>query len=69
MIYQLGVKPLKYEAINSEGLVKRLKRQNKTEEQLLEKSLRDLLKETKSLISIKINKYDDLIAEVKKEIL
>ena len=69
LIYQLGLKPLKYEAINSEGLVKTLKRQNKTEEQLLEKSLRDLLKETKSLISIKINKYDDLIAEVKKEIL
>ena len=69
MIYQLGLKPLKYEAINSEGLVKTLKRQNKTEEQLLEKALRNLLKETRSLISIKINKYDDLIAEVKKEIL
>ena len=69
LIYQLGVKPLKYEAINTEGLVKTLKRQNKTEEQLLEKSLRDLLKKTKSLISIKINEYDDLITEVKKEIL
>ena len=69
LIYQLGLKPLKYEAINSEGLVKTLKRQNKTEEQLLEKALRNLLKETRSLISIKINKYDDLIAEVKKEIL
>ena len=34
LIYQLGVKPLKYEAINTEGLVKTLKRQNKTEEQL-----------------------------------
>ena len=37
LVYQLGVKPLKYEAINMDGLLKNLKKQNKTEEKLLEK--------------------------------
>ncbi len=69
MIYQLGVKPLKYEAINTEGLIKTLKRQNKLEEKLLEKSLNDLLINTKNLLSIKIDEYNDLITEIKKEIL
>ena len=69
LVYQLGVKPLKYEAINMDGLVKNLKKQNKTEEKLLEKSLKDILKDNKNLVSIKIDEYDDLMVEVKKEIL
>ena len=47
LVYQLGVKPLKYEAINMDGLLKNLKKQNKTEEKLLEKSLKDILKDNK----------------------
>ena len=43
LVYQLGVKPLKYEAINMDGLLKNLKKQNKTEEKLLEKSVIDLI--------------------------
>ena len=69
LVYQLGIKPLKYEAINKEGLLKTLKKQNKTEEKLLEKSLNELLKGKKNLISIRIDDYDDLIIEIKKEIL
>ena len=69
LVYQLGIKPLKYEAINTEGLLKTLKRQNKLEEGLLEESLNDLLKNTKNLLFIKIDEYNDLITEVKKEIL
>ena len=66
--YQLGVKPLKYEAINMDGLLKKLKKQNKTEEKLLEKSLKDILKDNKNLVSIRIDEYDDLMVEIKKEI-
>ena len=69
LVYQLGVKPLKYEAINMDGLLKNLKKQNKTEEKLLEKSLKDILKDNKNLVSIRIDEYDDLMAEIKKEIL
>lgn len=69
LVYQLGIKPLKYEAINKEGLLKTLKKQNKTEENLLDKSLNELLKGKKNLISIRIDDYDDLIVEIKKEIL
>ena len=69
LVYQLGVKPLKYEAINMDGLLKKLKKQNKTEEKLLEKSLKDILKGNKNLFSIRIDEYDDLMVEIKKEIL
>ena len=69
LVYQLGVKPLKYEAINMDGLLKNLKKQNKTEEKLLEKSLKDILKDNKNLVSIRIDEYDDLMVEIKKEIL
>jgi sugar-specific transcriptional regulator TrmB len=68
-VYQLGIKPLKYEAINKDGLLNTLKKQNKNEEKLLEKSLSNLLKNKKNLISIRINDYDDLMIEIKKEIL
>ena len=51
LVYQLGIKPLKYEAINKEGL------------------LNELLKGKTNLISIRIDDYDDLIIEIKKEIL
>ena len=67
-VYQLGIKPLKYEAINKDGLLKTLKKQNKTEEKLLEKSLKIILKGKKNLISIRIDDYNDLIVEIKKEI-
>ena len=69
LVYQLGVKPLKYEAINMDGLLKNLKKQNKTEEKLLEKSLKDIMKGNKNLVSIRVDEYDDLMVEVKKEIL
>ena len=69
LVYQLGIKPLKYEAINKEGLLKILKKQNRTEEKLLGKSLADLLKGKKNLILIRIDDYDDLMTEIKKEIL
>ena len=69
LVYQLGVKPLKYEAINMDGLLKNLKKQNKTEEKLLEKSLKDILKNNKNLVSIRIDEYDDLMVERKKEII
>ena len=68
-VYQLGIKPLKYEAINKDGLLNTLKKQNKNEEKILEKSLIDLSKNKKNLISIRINDYDDLMIEIKKEIL
>ena len=67
-VYQLGIKPLKYEAINKDGLLKTLKKQNKTEEKLLEKSLKIILNGKKNLISIRIDDYNDLIVEIKKEI-
>ena len=67
-VYQLGIKPLKYEAINKDGLLKTLKKQNKTEEKLLEKSLKIILKGKRNLISIRIDNYKDLIVEIKKEI-
>ena len=69
LVYQLGIKPLKYEAINIDGLLKNLKKQNKSEEKLLEKSLKDLIKDNKNLISIRIDDYEDLMIEIKKEIL
>ena len=68
LVYQLGIKPLKYEAINKDGLLKTLKKQNKAEEKLLEKSLKVILEGKKNLISIRIDDYNDLIAEIKKEI-
>ena len=52
-----------------DGLLKNLKKQNKTEEKLLEKSLKDILKDNKNLVSIRIDEYDDLMVEIKKEIL
>ena len=67
-VYQLGIKPLKYEAINKDGLLKTLKKQNKEEEKLLEKSLKIILKGKRNLISIRIDNYNDLIVEIKKEI-
>tara|TARA_B100000902_G_C27180616_1_gene848743 strand:+ start:113 stop:865 length:753 start_codon:yes stop_codon:yes gene_type:complete len=67
-VYQLGIKPLKYEAINKDGLLKTLKKQNKAEEKLLEKSLKIILKGKRNLISIRIDNYNDLIVEIKKEI-
>jgi len=36
---------------------------------LLEKSLKDLIKDNKNLISIRIDDYEDLMIEIKKEIL
>ena len=39
------------------------------EEKLLEKSLKDILKDNKNLVSIRIDEYDDLMIEIKKEIL
>ena len=50
-------------------MLKNLKKQNKNEEKLLEKSLKDILKDNKNLVSIRIDEYDDLMVEVKKEIL
>ena len=69
LIFQLGVNQKEYEAINGNGLIEILKRQNKSEESLLEKSLNKLLKGFDSLISVRIAEYDDLIYEVQKEIL
>ena len=69
LVFQLGVNQKKYEAINGNGLIEILKRQNKSEESLLEKSLNELLKGSDTLISVKITEYDDLIYEVQKEIL
>ena len=69
LVFQLGVNQKKYEAINGNGLIEILKRQNKSEESLLEKSLKELLKGSDTLISVKITEYDDLIYEVQKEIL
>ena len=69
LVFQLGVNQKKYEAINGNGLIEILKRQNKSEESLLEVSLNDLLKGSDTLISVKIAEYDDLIYEVQKEIL
>jgi len=69
LVFQLGVNQKKYEAINGNGLIEILKRQNKSEESLLEKSLNELLKGSDTLISVKIAEYDDLIYEVQKEIL
>ena len=68
LVFQLGVNQKKYEAINGNGLIEILKRQNKSEESLLEKSLNELLKGSDTLISVKITEYDDLIYEVQKEI-
>ena len=50
------------------GFLKTLKKQNKAEEKLLEKSLKVILEGKKNLISIRIDDYNDLIAEIKKEI-
>jgi sugar-specific transcriptional regulator TrmB len=69
LVFQLGVNQKKHEAINGNGLIEILKRQNKSEESLLEKSLNELLKGSDTLISVKIAEYDDLIYEVQKEIL
>ncbi|MFL3014161.1 MAG: TrmB family transcriptional regulator [Candidatus Neomarinimicrobiota bacterium] len=69
LVYQLGIKPLKYEAINIDGLLKKLKKQNKSEEKLLENSLKNILKNGKNLISVRIDEYDDLMVEIEKEIL
>jgi len=67
LVFQLGVNQKKHEAINGNGLIEILKRQNKSEESLLEKSLNELLKGSDTLISVKIAEYDDLIYEVQKE--
>ena len=41
LVYHLGITPLKYEAINIGRLLKHLKKQNKNEQILLEKTLKD----------------------------
>jgi sugar-specific transcriptional regulator TrmB len=68
LVYQLGVKPKKFEAINANRLLERLQSQNESEEAVLEKSLKSLLGEYKTLISARITEYDDLISEIRKEI-
>jgi sugar-specific transcriptional regulator TrmB len=69
LVFQLGVNQKKYEAINGNGLIEILKHQNKSEESLLEKSLKELLKGSDGLISVKIAEHDDLIYKIQKEIL
>lgn len=68
LIYQLGSKKKRYEAINGEGLLKNLKKQNSEEELILENSLNELLKNKSSLISMKLPEYDDLIEETLKDL-
>ena len=68
LIYQLGSKKKRYEAINGEGLLKHLKKKNKEDEIILENSLIGLLENSSSLISMKLPEYSDLIDEALKDI-
>ena len=69
LVFESGINQKKYEAINGNGLIDILIRQNKAEESLLKKSLKEFLKGIPMLLSVKITTYDDLIYEIKKEIL
>jgi len=68
LIYQLGSKKKRFEAINGEGLLKHLKKKNQEDELVLENSLNELLDGHSSLISMKLPEYSDLIEEALKEI-
>ena len=76
LIYQLGSKKKRFEAINGQGLLKHLKKKNQEDEIILENSLNELLEGSSSLISMKLPEYSDLIDQIlldlkgaKKEIL
>ena len=76
LIYQLGSKKKRFEAINGQGLLKHLKKKNQEDEIILENSLNELLEGSSSLISMRLPEYSDLIDQIlldlkgaKKEIL
>ena len=68
LIYQLGSKKKRFEAISGEGLLKHLKKKNQEDEIILENSLNDLLENSSSLISMKLPEYSDLIDETLKDL-
>jgi sugar-specific transcriptional regulator TrmB len=68
LVYQLGSKKKKYEAINGQGLLKHLKKKNKEDEIILENSLIELLENSSSLISMKLPEYSDLIDQILKNL-
>ena len=67
-ITEIGIKQKTYQAINSHALLKLLKDINKKEEKILKESLSLINNNSNSQINIKIDRYDDLIVQIIKEL-
>ena len=69
LVTQFGISKKKYEAINGSDLLNILKKQNKSEEILLEISVKELLMGSDTLSTVKIADYNDLIFELQRGIV